>query len=62
MRNEGLDPETSDLDTDYKALTPPMSPSPNIELVVKVEQDKLETKTEFSFVKPQPSKEPSQDR
>ncbi|KFK40125.1 hypothetical protein AALP_AA3G333500 [Arabis alpina] len=74
-RYEGLDPETSDLDTDNEALTPPMSPSPNIELVVKVEQDKLETKTgetsrgdgethskEFSFVKPKPSEEPSQDR
>lgn len=72
MRYEGLEPETSDLDTDNEALTPPMSPS--IELVVKVEPDKLETKTgetsrdgetdskEFSFVKPAPSKEPSQDR
>lgn len=80
MRYEGLDPETSDLDTDNEAgLTPPMSPSvptaPGIELAaVKVEQDKLETKTgetsrdgenhskEFSFVKPAPRKEPSQDR
>lgn len=73
MRYEGLDPETSDLDTDNEALTPPKSP-PSFELVVKVEPDKLETKTgetsrdtetdskEFSFVKPAPSKEPSQDR
>lgn len=73
MRYEGLDPETSDLDTDNEALTPPASP-PSFELVVKVEPDKLETKTgetsrdgetdskEFSFVKPAPSKEPSQDR
>ena len=78
MRYEGLDPETSDLDTDNEALTPPMSPAmpaaQGIELAVKVEQDKLETKTgetsrdgenhskEFSFVKPAPRKEPSQDR
>ncbi|CAL9223331.1 unnamed protein product [Arabidopsis halleri] len=73
MRYEGLDPETSDLDTDNEALTPPKSP-PSFELVVKVEPNKLETKTgetsrdtetdskEFSFVKPAPSKEPSQDR
>ncbi|ESQ50754.1 hypothetical protein EUTSA_v10022612mg [Eutrema salsugineum] len=70
MRYEGLEPETSsDLDTDNEALTPPMSP--NVELVVKVDQDKMETKTgetsragenhskEFSFIKPAPSKEPS---
>ncbi|CAN7090282.1 unnamed protein product [Brassica rapa subsp. narinosa] len=78
MRYEGLDPETSDLDTDNEALTPPMSPAmptaQGIELAVKVEKDKLETKTgetshdgenhskEFSFVKPAPLKEPSQDR
>ncbi|KAG7579490.1 Mlo-related protein [Arabidopsis thaliana x Arabidopsis arenosa] len=73
MRYEGLDPETSDLDTDNEALTPPKSP-PSFELVVKVEPNKLETKIgetsrdtetdskEFSFVKPAPSKEPSQDR
>ncbi|CAH8262609.1 unnamed protein product [Arabidopsis lyrata] len=73
MRYEGLDPETSDLDTDNEALTPPKSP-PSFELVVKVEPNKLETKAgetsrdtetdskEFSFVKPAPSKEPSQDR
>ncbi|KAL1225550.1 MLO-like protein 8 [Cardamine amara subsp. amara] len=73
VRYEGLDPETSDLDTDNEALTPPASP-PSFELVVKVEPAKLETKTgetshegetdskEFSFVKPAPSKEPSQDR
>uniref|UniRef100_A0A1J3EYW3 MLO-like protein n=1 Tax=Noccaea caerulescens TaxID=107243 RepID=A0A1J3EYW3_NOCCA len=74
MRYEGLDPETSDLDTDNEALTPPKSPV--AELVVKVETNKLETKTggetsrrdsetdskEFSFVKPAPSKESSQDR
>ncbi|CAN8271266.1 unnamed protein product [Cochlearia groenlandica] len=75
MRYEGLDLETSDLDTDNEALTPPKSPR-NVELVVKVEEGKMETKTtgetsrrdgendskEFSFVKPAPSKEPSQDR
>ncbi|CAH2051436.1 unnamed protein product [Thlaspi arvense] len=71
MRYEGLEPETSDLDTDNEALTPPMSPS--VELAVKVEPNKLETKTgetsrgsendskEFSFTKPAPSKS-SQDR
>ncbi|XP_010467520.1 PREDICTED: MLO-like protein 8 [Camelina sativa] len=73
MRYVGLDPETSDLDTDNEALTPPRSPQ-SFELVVKVEPDSKEIKTgetsrdtetdskEFSFVKPAPSKELSQDR
>ncbi|AEC06633.1 unnamed protein product [Arabidopsis thaliana] len=71
MRYEGLDPETSDLDTDNEALTPPKSP-PSFELVVKVEPNKTNTgetsrdtetdSKEFSFVKPAPSNESSQDR
>ncbi|KAH0917215.1 hypothetical protein HID58_024875 [Brassica napus] len=73
MKYEGLDPETSDPDTENEAFAPPMPPSmptsPGIELATELETKTGETSCdgensskEFSFVKPAPNKEPSQDR
>lgn len=73
MKYEGLDPETSDPDTENEAFAPPMPPSMPTSQGTELATE-LETKTggtscdsengskEFSFVKPAPNKEPSQDR
>ncbi|KAL0702663.1 hypothetical protein Bca4012_058785 [Brassica carinata] len=69
MKYEGLDPETSDQDIDNECLTPAMHPgmptSPGIELETKTGETTCDGENgskEFSFVKPAPNKEPSQDR
>lgn len=73
MKYEGLDPETSDPDTENEAFAPPMPKSmptsPGIELATELETKTGETSCdgensskEFSFVKPARNKEPSQDR